>query len=259
MAKYLGAKGEGLHHLAFEVEDVAAEMKRLREAGFKPLGEEPKSGADGKRIFFLHPKQTRGVLVELCQSTPVTFEGTMYVLPAGTIRLLERGPKTAPILMLLGEAGRTISDYADLILGLEQHFRLLVLDGNGLQTQHIEQTIRQLQISNVRLMAFGTQQDAALEAAQNLPNEVSNLILANPTLSKTGTALLSRLRQPLLFLCTSDHPETPHLFSAKNLLPTMEIMVLPAGKPHSSKPEPTGLLPFVTSIPGFIVWWCENK
>lgn len=68
VAKYLDKRGEGLHHLAFEVADIHAEMQRLRDLGFTPLSDEPRPGADGKLIFFLHPKQTHGVLVEFCQS-----------------------------------------------------------------------------------------------------------------------------------------------------------------------------------------------
>jgi len=65
--KYIDRKGEGIHHIAFEVEDIHAEMKRLKEEGFILLNEEPKSGADNKLVCFLHPKNTHGVLVELCQ------------------------------------------------------------------------------------------------------------------------------------------------------------------------------------------------
>ncbi|HEX4852430.1 MAG TPA: VOC family protein, partial [Puia sp.] len=59
-------KGEGLHHIAFAVDDIEAEMKRLSEAGFVLLNEKPKPGADNKWVCFLHPKNTRHVLIELC-------------------------------------------------------------------------------------------------------------------------------------------------------------------------------------------------
>ncbi|MGF7215854.1 methylmalonyl-CoA/ethylmalonyl-CoA epimerase [Spirosoma lacussanchae] len=67
IAKFLDKKGEGIHHLAFEVDDIAAEMKRLAAEGFTVLNETPKRGADNKWVCFLHPKGTNGVLVELCQ------------------------------------------------------------------------------------------------------------------------------------------------------------------------------------------------
>lgn len=68
IAKYLEKKSEGVHHIAFDVEDIHAEIKRLKEAGFEILNETPKKGADNKIVVFLHPRSTNGVLVELCQN-----------------------------------------------------------------------------------------------------------------------------------------------------------------------------------------------
>jgi len=68
IAKFIERKGEGLHHIAFDVTDIKAEMKRLQGEGFVLLNEEPKPGADNKLVCFLHPKGTNGVLIELCQS-----------------------------------------------------------------------------------------------------------------------------------------------------------------------------------------------
>jgi methylmalonyl-CoA/ethylmalonyl-CoA epimerase len=67
IAQFIEKRGEGLHHVAFAVDDIRAEMARLRDAGFRLLHEEPVPGADGKIICFLHPKSTNGILVELCQ------------------------------------------------------------------------------------------------------------------------------------------------------------------------------------------------
>ena len=67
IAKYLEKKGEGIHHIAFAVDDLEAEIKRLEGEGFVVLPGFPKSGADNKRVAFLHPKGTNGVLTELCQ------------------------------------------------------------------------------------------------------------------------------------------------------------------------------------------------
>lgn len=68
IAKYIDKKGEGLHHVAFEVEDIHAELDRLRAEKFTVLNEQPKQGADNKLVAFVHPKNCRGVLVELCQT-----------------------------------------------------------------------------------------------------------------------------------------------------------------------------------------------
>lgn len=68
IARYLEKNREGIHHLAFEVDDIYQEMKRLESEGFKPLSEKPKLGADNKLVCFFHPKTTNGVLIEICQS-----------------------------------------------------------------------------------------------------------------------------------------------------------------------------------------------
>ena len=67
IAKFIEKKGEGIHQVAFEVEDIVAEMERLKKEGFKLLNEKPKKGADNKLVAFVHPKTANGVLVELCQ------------------------------------------------------------------------------------------------------------------------------------------------------------------------------------------------
>jgi methylmalonyl-CoA/ethylmalonyl-CoA epimerase len=67
IAKFIEKKGEGIHHIAFDVEDIVSEIKRLQEEGFVVLNEIPKKGADNKLVAFLHPKSTNGVLIELCQ------------------------------------------------------------------------------------------------------------------------------------------------------------------------------------------------
>ena len=67
IAKFIEKKGEGIHHIAFDVEDIISEIARLKAEGFTILNETPKKGADNKLVAFLHPKGTNGVLIELCQ------------------------------------------------------------------------------------------------------------------------------------------------------------------------------------------------
>jgi len=67
IAKYLSKNREGIHHIAFEVEDIASEMIRLKQEGFVLLNDKPKKGADNKLVCFIHPKTANGVLIELCQ------------------------------------------------------------------------------------------------------------------------------------------------------------------------------------------------
>jgi methylmalonyl-CoA/ethylmalonyl-CoA epimerase len=70
IAKFIAKKGQGIHHLAFDVTDIEAEIQRLQGEGFELIHTMPKSGADNKLIAFLHPKSTDGILVELCQEKP---------------------------------------------------------------------------------------------------------------------------------------------------------------------------------------------
>lgn len=67
IAKFLDRKGEGIHHIAFDVDDIVAEMERLKQEGFVLLNDKPKMGADNKLVCFVHPKEANGVLIELCQ------------------------------------------------------------------------------------------------------------------------------------------------------------------------------------------------
>jgi methylmalonyl-CoA/ethylmalonyl-CoA epimerase len=70
ISKYIDKRGEGIHHVAFEVDDILGEMARLRAEGFSLLSDSPLNGADNKWVCFVHPKNTLGVLVELCQTKP---------------------------------------------------------------------------------------------------------------------------------------------------------------------------------------------
>jgi len=75
IAKFIAKRGEGIHHVAFEVDNIEAEMKRLAALGFELLHEKPFEGADNKLVCFLHPKSSNGVLVELCQEKPTASKG----------------------------------------------------------------------------------------------------------------------------------------------------------------------------------------
>jgi methylmalonyl-CoA/ethylmalonyl-CoA epimerase len=70
VAKFIEKRGEGIHHIAFDVEDIEAEMERLKNEGFVLLNDKPKPGADNKLVCFIHPKSANGVLIELCQEKP---------------------------------------------------------------------------------------------------------------------------------------------------------------------------------------------
>src|SRR5699024_746269 len=69
IGKFIRKEGEGIHHVAFKVEDIVAEMERLKKEGFRVLSEQPRRGADNKLVAFVHPKDSHGTLIELCQET----------------------------------------------------------------------------------------------------------------------------------------------------------------------------------------------
>ncbi len=71
IAKFIEKRGEGVHHLSFEVDDIEAEIARLKQEGFQMIDEKPRTGADGFRIAFLHPKSTNGVLIEISEKNKV--------------------------------------------------------------------------------------------------------------------------------------------------------------------------------------------
>jgi methylmalonyl-CoA/ethylmalonyl-CoA epimerase len=75
IARFIEKKGEGIHHIAFAVEDIHTEMERLKKEGFILLNEAPKKGADNKLVCFLHPKNTNGVLIELCEDISKNTQG----------------------------------------------------------------------------------------------------------------------------------------------------------------------------------------
>ncbi len=132
VARFLEKRGEGLHHLAFEVDDIHAHMQRLRERGFTPLTDEPRPGADGKLIFFLHPKETHGVLVEFCQNAPTPWLPTAVPYRDEHLAVYERGSaENPPLIVLHGLGGATMLETEPLVRHLEPHFHVLAFDFAG--------------------------------------------------------------------------------------------------------------------------------
>jgi thiopurine S-methyltransferase len=124
--KYIGKRGPGIHHLAFEVDDIEAEMARLAADGFELLQEKPSKGADNKLVCFLHPKSTNGVLVEICQSINTSFDlvdfwGSRY----------DKGTTGWDI----GYASPPITDYLDQIA--DKSLRILIPGaGNAYEAEY---------------------------------------------------------------------------------------------------------------------------
>lgn len=143
-AKGLAKRGPGLHHLAFGVADIDAAYARVLEAGLTPLAP-PKQGADGKRIFFLHPRDTHGVLIELCGDAPALPPARWVETPSGTVATYAFGhPASPPLLLLHGAAGCTRLETLALARELEKAFHVIAMDlpGHGLSASCETLTMR---------------------------------------------------------------------------------------------------------------------
>ncbi|HEX8297899.1 MAG TPA: alpha/beta fold hydrolase, partial [Rubricoccaceae bacterium] len=134
VGRFLASRGPGLHHLAFEVPDLARAITRVEALGVRLLGE-PRPGADGKRIVFLHPKDTAGVLVELLE-TPRAARETVHVPvaggvePGGTVAVHVSG-EGPPLVVLHGALGSTRLETDRLVRFWERRFRVLAVDLRG--------------------------------------------------------------------------------------------------------------------------------
>jgi len=225
---YLKKRGEGLHHLAFQVEDVDATFERVREAGYTPLGESPTPGADGKRIFFLHPKQTHGVLVEFCGSTPIQLEPQMIDADNREIAIYRGGNVHLPPLVLLhGAAGCTSLETAPLLRRLERQFHVVAIDlrGHGASTTGTEPVsfdafsndvltvLDDLEIEDAHLFGFSMGGNVALGFAQQHPGRVRRIVAhgANVTWTEDLVASMQARLDPDTL--TSRNPKIGHHLS----------------------------------------------
>jgi methylmalonyl-CoA epimerase len=191
--KFLERRGEGLHHLAFEVDDAEAAMTHLRDAGFTLLSDAPQTGADDKRIFFVHPKETHGVLVEFCESAPPTWTPTAVSHRNGQLAVYERGDPDRPSLLVLhGAAGSTLLESAPLMRRLEPHFHLVGVDlsGHGGSSLPPDDTftidrladdaraaLDAVDVSTAHLFGFSMGASVALRVAHTSPARVGRLAL----------------------------------------------------------------------------------
>ena len=132
VAGFVAKRGPGVHHLAFEVADLEAEMDRVRALGFRLLADAPKPGADGKRIVFLHPKSTAGVLVEFVESVRPAPTWMTVATGGGDRAVQVSGPEDGPALVVLhGALGSTELETDRLIRLWERTFRVWALDFAG--------------------------------------------------------------------------------------------------------------------------------
>jgi methylmalonyl-CoA epimerase len=210
--RFLERRGEGVHHLAFEVADLAATLEQVRDAGFTVLQDAPEPGADDKRIAFVHPRDTHGVLVEFCETQAPDWTPRRIERPDGPLALYERGDPNAPTLLLLhGAAGSTRLETAPLLRGLESRFHLLGLDLSGhgasplpadgrlTMDRLVADVVAALDAVGVRsahLFGFSLGSAVALRVAHRHPARVDRLALCAPNTSWTReqvSALQARL------------------------------------------------------------------
>lgn len=210
--RFLDRRGEGLHHLAFEVEDAAATMTRLRDAGFDLLSETPQHGADDKRIFFVHPKQTHGVLVEFCESIPPSWTPIEVPHRDGTLSVFERGDQSRPsVVFLHGAAGCTLYETAPLMRRLESSFHVIGIDlsGHGASSfppdgtlsldvfaADVRAALDALDCASAHVFGFSLGGGAALHFAQQNPARVERLALLQTTVEWTEP-LADQMKQRL--------------------------------------------------------------
>ena len=188
IAKFLSARGPGLHHIAFEVDDLEVEMARVAGLGIRLLSDTPQPGADGKRIVFLHPKDTAGVLVELCASTPDVPRPLAIPWEDREMHGWTMGSPEAPPLVALHGAMGTADQLGRFAPAWAEHFRVIALDlpGHGASLDPEPMTwarfasgviavLDYLKLEDVRLFGYSLGAGVALEVARQRP--VSRLAL----------------------------------------------------------------------------------
>lgn len=194
--RFLDHQGEGLHHLAFEVHDAAATMDRLRKAGFRLLSDTPQPGADEKQIFFVHPKDTHGVLVEFCETTSPKWSPQRVPRGDGHVALYEKGDPSRPsVLFLHGAGGSTRLDTAPLMRRLESSFHVVGLDltGHGETSfpsneeltmarfvEEVHVALDTLELTSTHIFGFSLGGAVALQFAATHPDRVDRLGLFAP-------------------------------------------------------------------------------
>jgi methylmalonyl-CoA epimerase len=131
VVRFLERRGPGLHHVAFEVDDLPVALARLRAAGFQPVSDEPAPGADGKRVAFLHPRSAGGVLIELCESDPAVERLDVSVAD-GTVAVFVSGPPDGPPLVVLhGALGSTAMETDRVARRWAADYRVVAVDFRG--------------------------------------------------------------------------------------------------------------------------------
>lgn len=188
VGRFLASRGPGLHHIAFEVPDLEAAMARVRALGLRLLADAPKPGADGMDIVFLHPKDTAGVLVELCQRRAPAWETRVVDAPGGALAVHLCGAEDAPALVALHGATAAAAQLRPLTERWARRFRVVALDlpGHGQSAprgdgawptfaEAIAQSLDALGIARAHAFGYSMGGGAALAFALAHPDRVNRL------------------------------------------------------------------------------------
>jgi len=253
--QFLNNRGEGLHHIAFEVEDLEATMERLREADFTVLSDTPRPGADDKDICFVHPKETHGVLFEFCETREADWTPREVPHGGGALAVYELGRRNRPTVLCLHGAAESVQhDVAPLMRSLEPQFHVLGVDlrGHGASSVPTDQTLSidrfvedarvaldAVDISSTHVFGFSLGASVALQLAQQAPERVDRLALLSPQVRWTAArvdTMLSRLDGETR---RHDQPERTERLKRRHKMPERLFTALRAfisGLPSSTDP-----------------------
>ena len=193
VARFLEKRKEGVHHLAFEVSNIKATWKQVERLGYTPLGNGPQPGAGGKLIFFVHPRDTHGILIEFCQAQRQPLLPERIAFQDGELAFFSLGnPDAPPLVILHGAAGCTAMETEPLAQRLSKHFRVYALDfaGHGqsdpfsdtpfhpdLFIGSVKALFDHLDLHQANLFGFSLGGFIALSFASQFPGRVGKLAL----------------------------------------------------------------------------------
>ena len=180
VARFLRKRGDGLHHLAFEVEDIDDTYRRAREAGYEPIDPAPRPGAGGKTIFFLHPGQTSNILIEFCTRAEPSLEPVKGALPEGIQRvsLASASPTQTPCLYVTASSSPS-PDPHQLVRRLTPDRVCMIAQIEPGASPDITALIDMLGAPSVHLLAQGVSAKTVLHTAQT-DSRIHAIILTDP-------------------------------------------------------------------------------